>query len=64
MRQFLRICDPLFVGLGVIGGFDLICLDQLGPVRLVPIGGFDLICLDLWVPKTVSWLVRRHFGTR
>ena len=19
---------------------------------------------DLWVPKTVSWLVRRHFGTR
>ena len=18
----------------------------------------------LWVPKTVSWLVRRHFGTR
>ena len=23
-----------------------------------------LLLLSVWVPKTVSWLVRRHFGTR
>ena len=24
----------------------------------------ETVLRRLWVPKTVSWLVRRHFGTR
>ena len=30
----------------------------------VAASGTSLCDLAVWVPKTVSWLVRRHFGTR
>ena len=37
-------------------------LDLTGSSRAL--GGRERLGNGLWVPKTASWLVRRHFGTR
>ena len=42
---------------GIRAGFGL-------AVAAVMATGDSLLSGVLWVPKTVSWLVRRHFGTR